>query len=148
MRPIKFRAWDEERKVMYLPNTKLEVGEIHLKSGLISVYDWDDNFEPELPGIQLRPYSNIELMQFTGLKDKNGKVDAYEKDVVKYSSWKIGSSFDTEGNKKIGVIEFVDSAWHVVDAKGEKITIFPLQTGNNFEIIGNIYESPDLLKTN
>lgn len=70
------------------------------------------------------------LMQFTGLKDKNGK-EIYEGDIVR--------CFDTAGEKvydrEVDFYGFRDEIWsNETDGK------------TKVEIIGNIYSNPELLK--
>jgi len=66
MREIKFRAWDEENKTM--------------------ISWWPEFFSDMSPvtgyGSEFPDSDDIILMQYTGLKDKNG-VDIYEKDIIK-----------------------------------------------------------------
>ena len=67
MREIKFRAWDKIKKVMFIPRTISQ-------SPPFCVFD-NENFRLDLP-------DDCELMQYTGLKDKNGDKDIYEGDII------------------------------------------------------------------
>ena len=103
MREIKFRAWDTHKKRWldgHLFNIDLFYGVIHRNN---------------VPGI-IRGY---EVMQYTGLKDKNGK-ESFESDIAK----------DMHG--QIFVIE-----WNY--------TLLSQLEDIEFEIIGNIHENPELL---
>lgn len=72
-------------------------------------------------------YLESSISQFSGLLDKNGK-EIYEGDVIE---------FMRAGKKKRVVVE-----WDEYDAGFRYITQNPLDN----EIIGNIYENPELLK--
>ncbi len=76
---------------------------------------------------------NAVLMQFTNLLDKNGK-EIYEGDIVEWYP------------KKTGIVEYVDDMFHI------KSLEYPNLSNGNYrlasitcEIIGNIYENPELL---
>lgn len=87
------------------------------------------------------------LMQFTGLKDKNGK-EIYEGDVVELPNGtrmvtKIGGYFTAEkgrttGSNGYGVHFHTDDEQTVHDAS-------PFEKECTLEVIGNIYENPDLI---
>lgn len=77
--------------------------------------------------------SDIILMQYTGLKDKNGK-EIYEGDIVDTGEWHGKSEvFFMNGSYKI---------------KGRSSSVGFGQMSKKSEVIGNIYENPELLKTN
>lgn len=118
-----------------------------------------------------------ELMQCTGLKDKNGKL-IYESDIIvipnQYPFYDYKNKEDmkqdinsTEGEIKgesilnyIGIVEWIYSQWqyvyHCVNPKKQGISEgvnkglndfgFDETTNTCYEVIGNIYENPELLK--
>ena len=124
MRPIKFRAWDASVKEM------MSVGSINFGQQPDSGHIWTPDSAP-----QHRALIAVVLMQFTGLLDKNGK-EIYEGDVVRHFSY--GDVWE---------VEYIPQAAGVVihGRSGQ----CPLTDGckHNIEVIGNIYENPDLLKT-
>ena len=96
------------------------------------------------------PFSDkLPIMQFTGLTDKNG-VEIYEGDVLSQlrhedeNNWASKRIHKPEYAK---VISFKDGSF--VDECGRPINDFLVNIVSRkveFEIIGNIYENPELLK--
>lgn len=130
MRYIKFRAWDKQYKKI-VNVTMLNFGSDEL--------DHDDNFgEP-------KSIEHFELMQYTGLKDKNGK-EIYEGDIAKIT-WAEGTYRDSAyggalNYTELGVMQFENGQFSffvkdsLLDEEYKNLTV---------EIVGNIYENPELL---
>ena len=131
MNQIKFRAWDKRNKRM------IEVKAIDwCDEGIISInYPHGKLYSaPEKFG------GAIELMQYTGLKDKNGK-EIYEGDKVN-----VLSSFNGE---VADCLPTLTVAWD--DANAQFVFTEPVDWELSWdeitecEVIGNIYENPELL---
>jgi uncharacterized phage protein (TIGR01671 family) len=140
MREIKFRFWDKTNKVIlraesmaFAKNDK--PCKVCGDNGIdyILVYRGDDQ---------------LEIMQYTGLKDKDGK-EVYEGDIIlkrceynrqTYKCWYEVIYEDTGFYLKLLNSYAVDS-YAVVNAG--IIVSFPY---GDFYVIGNIYENPELLK--
>lgn len=122
MREIKFRAWDKKKNKFISP------ANIAIKGSGVDL-TW--SMEPE--------NKNIVFLQFTGLTDKNGK-EIYEGDII-----------DIQGPGK-GIIRFNNGGFYLKyleENEGFDSSGFggPENTLNKTtEIIGNIYENPELLK--
>ncbi len=118
MREIKFRAWDKYKKFMY------EIGRL------------------DFP-INSPDYENIEIMQFTGLLDKNGK-EIYEGDIIRVPK----SVMDRIGGSiLITFVQWSDtSATWMVGRNTHIANTYLWLLNKCCEVIGNIYENKDLLK--
>ena len=122
-REIKFRAWDEKHKLMV----------------------WNPRFD-----VTAHPDGSVDyragtktLMQYTGLKDKNGK-EIYEGDVVKTHP---GTDKRIKFLDTVEKIEFREGSFIV-----QGITILGQWNElskeiHRIEIIGNIYENPELIRS-
>jgi uncharacterized phage protein (TIGR01671 family) len=129
-REIKFRAWDKARKVLFMifDNSSLDW---YLPT-------WKDNYE---------------IMQFTGLKDKEGK-EIYEGDIIESTSREV--TFDGQDTGKIAKDKY-EVVWVEENAHyaQKRIKTGYIQSGTGmkqkfmtkyYEVIGNIHENPELVK--
>ncbi len=127
MREIKFRAWHKADKKIY-EVIAFNLGKWFLRGKAHPM-----------------PRSAVELLQYTGLKDKNG-VEIYEGDILKS---------DDKYNEIVSVVwnhgQFqLRLEFKRIDVKGQEYThhanikIYP----HRYIVIGNIYEHPHLLEVN
>ena len=85
---------------------------------------------------------NCEVMQYTGLKDKNGK-EIFEGDIVKvYDDYNVYGIMAGE----IYEIYFAFGGFRLKPKRNPKAKGNWVEDGIDFEVIGNIYENPELLK--
>lgn len=126
MREIKFRAWNKAQARMLSDVSKV---------GNNIFWDNGNSFALDL-------FNDYELMQFTGLKDKNGK-EIYEGDIVRFAR-KQGYWSHNRGD--IEVVKFIDDQSAQYCGFGFS-SMLPLTKAksNKVEIIGNIYENPELV---
>lgn len=81
---------------------------------------------------------DLVVMQYTGLKDKNGK-EIYEGDIISYKYYRGFSGGEKE---IIAKVEFIDGCFGFYEFVG----YFNRYDLNESKVIGNIYENPELLK--
>ena len=118
MRTMKFRAWDSKNKKFPLGLTGFHI------IGECTVFDLVNQY-------RLEEALELEITQYTGLTDKNGK-ELYEGDIVEWTGKFIAEVFWCEE----------DAAFQIKSKTGGAfLNYLYLQ---NFQIIGNIYENPEL----
>lgn len=122
-RPIKFRAWHKEANEM--------------------LYD-------QQPGDCLvwgKQGQLLEVMQYTGLQDRNGK-EIWEGDVVRYPDAYMGcADGDWEEVVSVGEIKWDDDQAQFYVTNRESIDTEDFwEAIDEAEVIGNVYEHPHLLK--
>ena len=119
MREIKFKCWDNFKKRW--TNYKILDDSIYFMDKNTGV--WFNNHHSE--------YKRFELMQYTGIKDKNG-TEIYEGDIL----W---NTYD----ECYGEVTFEEGEWKFEDST----VIQPLYSLLDcIEIKGNIYENNELLE--
>jgi len=158
MREIKFRAWDKKRKKMiydYIEDKSMDRDDTYIMielDGTVHAYDSDDAGKNGLWEHENDNF-DLEVMQYTGLKDKNGK-EIYEGDIIRD---------DWLGTAEIRYNDIIAGYWaklfkrkkyvsmNDIDSEYIDITLLAENVGEKAgkieqEVIGNIYENPELVK--
>ena len=131
MREIKFRAWNKEENIMCYENEDFDADY------------WDGHYASILEVINnsLKADRYI-FMQYTGLKDKNGK-EIYEGEVLQDSDCVYEVIFEY-GCFDVKVIKVLKN---VGTQKGMTYQLsFIISDNDNIKVMGNIYENPELLE--
>ncbi|TES89943.1 MAG: hypothetical protein E3J87_11055 [Candidatus Cloacimonadota bacterium] len=118
MRKIKFRAWSKREKYMY-------------KWKQIHNGNLDDMIADK----------DIIIRQYTGLKDKNGK-EIYEGDILEHLKSKHTYKIEWDEESASYYMQGINPAWTGFYFSNHHTEIYD----DDFKIIGNIYENPELLK--
>lgn len=138
MHQIKFRIFDKRQEGVM----QYDDGHFYITSNG-SVWDVNENVDIT---------ENTVLMQFTGLKDKNG-VEIYEGDFIKF--W---SGSETEEDAQISVVKWwvdEENNYPAFDLDHNMISNYYFEANAlselcewciDFYVIGNVHEHPHLLK--
>ena len=126
-REIKFRAWVKSENKLY-PVEQWSNNSWIAVPVQLSEDDWQ---------LEQRPMEDVILMQFTGLKDKNGK-DIYEGDIVKYQA-----SLIPLVEEVYVCIWYQNGFGYKKPGEDDQASMYLQQS--KLEVIGNIHENPALL---
>ena len=127
MREIKFRAWVKEKKAIF---------EVILIDYVTKKVTYLLERVGHLLSIRDAKFYDVELMQYTGLKDKNNK-EIYEGDIL----------FESFGEKYYKVIFENGSFKAEVEGDFEEYSFDLIDVvAQGYEVVGNIYENPELME--
>jgi uncharacterized phage protein (TIGR01671 family) len=139
----KFRAWDKENSKMY--------GSVENGNGVariefdqygalehISIFQYMPDGSFEFNKLH-REDDSFELMQFTGVTDKDN-AEVYEGDILELYSW------DEEGDIVKRKVDFKEGCFHVTDLDDFGTCPIMMVELPYCKVVGNIYESPELLE--
>lgn len=151
-REIKFRVWDNiHNKMIYLKDVvsfgfvydnEFDVYELYFEENNLKCRGYDD-FDDDF-GINIVDETELPVMQYTGLKDKNGveiyegdiidihqTVNGYNQFVIQYDNYKFRARYYNQKAKQI-------LGWYQYDLD----EFFEInETEKEIEVIGNIYEN-------
>ena len=145
MRDIKFKVWDKIESLMFDKVEYIGFSDkvVHLKTHNLcddeELMNFNGNrWQDKCGGFNDIDFTEIELMQYTGIKDKNG-VEIYEGDIVKYKDY----------DDYLYKVVFVKNecrffAVGVTETQSENYLGYKIN--NKLKVIGNIYETPNLLR--
>lgn len=125
----KFRAYSKADNAIYkvlLIDFKAKIEQIKLRKTGNIWYDFED----------------VVLMQSTGIKDKNG-VEIYEGDILKLHAIFLAP------DDKIGYLEYSPKYGYSIIFEGNRLyrqEYWASTNKLNYEVIGNIYENPELIE--
>ncbi|UVD90691.1 MAG: YopX family protein [Staphylococcus haemolyticus] len=135
MPKIKLRVWDKENKRMLVPGEDSDCITLEIDENGINVYDMQHPSAEK--GYDLA-HLDSNLLMSTGLKDKNG-VEIYEGDIIQHSE-KPNPCF----SYPFEVIQARTGEWRLDNFRCGTVLAFSNQ--DELEVLGNIYENPELLE--
>lgn len=136
----KYRVWVKTEKRMIETDDLLDID--YENKEIVTQQVYFENGLPDDRDIYCYDFDEIELMQSTGLVDKNGK-EIFDGDVVQFEDCSEASDFLYINT---GIIEWCQGGFHVTNR--DSVLMGDLLDGEFLDvtIIGNVYENPELLE--
>ena len=133
---FKLRAWNKDLRIMEEVDRSSELYLADSKLYEVYYYNTGNGFDRCDDNVT----DNYDLMQCTGLKDKNEKL-IYEGDIIKIKLFE----------SKLYVVKFIDGGYRLILCNSKKyfyidITMLYSKEECMYEVIGNIYENFELIK--
>jgi uncharacterized phage protein (TIGR01671 family) len=132
-RIIKFRAWDKDmNEMVFVSGIQFDPHSPYARPNIIDQHN------------DLRNLDELELMQFTGLKDKNGK-EIFDGDII------IGNPQSDVITERKFIIGWMNSCWCLIHTESKEvlcsISAYYIEAVEKWAtVISNIYENPELIK--
>lgn len=145
MREIKFRVFSKKLNIMLTSKTIKQSSD-----GLVGIIN------KVMPGLDCKKGvfiptedTDLEIMQYTGLKDKKG-TEIYEGDIVAYldSGEPIGYSYERDEFMNYGKVIWDEEFARFDITNRNDVDCEDVWEKDFIEVIGNIYENPELLEGN
>ena len=152
-RQIKFRVWDDQRKQFRDDSISFQTEKNNIVE--VSFENGEDHFIKKDGFIS---YPSSQIQQFTGLHDKNGK-EIFEGDIVRWGMhggswgheiWNRYAEVEINPDLQFRIIHYIHSETGEKRPTDNYIFHFGkfayTETEQFLEIIGNVFENPDLVK--
>ena len=136
----KFRAWDKEANIMiYSDHRTRKLYDVYYGFEMNGQGELECRWEGEFTESHVLDGGTLDnLMQFTGIHDKNGK-EIYEGDIIEKTYY----SYHQPECSELFEIKYEGLSFHFEHIKG---STFHLPFTEDIEIIGNIHDNPELVE--